>query len=129
MILKKCYLIPKHKKLSEFEKKITRFKNVNPQAKANEDLKPKVSDNAGDIFNEMYYIYKEKYEEEKDGFNDKDRKKCDYAKLILTDDYEYESEKEEKKTYEKPDKKNHLKNEKKIMQKNLVNWLIKKKQI
>ena len=44
----------------------------------------------------MYYIYKEKYEEEKDGLNDKDKIKSDYIKLSLTDDYEYESEKEEK---------------------------------
>ena len=37
---------------------------------ANEDLKAKVLDNAGDIFNEMYYIQKESYKEEKDGLND-----------------------------------------------------------
>ena len=45
-----------HKKLSEFHKKSTRFENVNPQTEANKDLKVKVLENAGDIFNEMYYI-------------------------------------------------------------------------
>ena len=80
-----------HKKLSEFHKKLTRLKDLNSQTKANEDLKAKVLDNAGDIFNEMYYIYKVK-----DGLNNKDTKKFDYTKLRLTDDYEYESEEEEK---------------------------------
>ena len=42
-----------HKKLSEFHKKFTKLKSVNPQAEANKDLKAKVLDNAGDIFNEM----------------------------------------------------------------------------
>ena len=81
-----------HKKLIGFHKKITRFKNVNPQTEANEDLTAKVLDNAGDIFNEIYCIYKEKYEEEKDGLNDKDTNKFDYTKLLLTDGYECESE-------------------------------------
>ena len=53
----------------------------------------------------MYYIYKEKYKEEKDGLNDKDTKKFNYSKLRLTDYYEYESEKEEKETDKKPGKK------------------------
>ena len=53
----------------------------------------------------MYYIYKEKHEEEKDGVNDKDTKKFDYTKLRLTDDYEYESQERVKETNKKPDKK------------------------
>ena len=53
----------------------------------------------------MYYIYKERYNEEKNGLNTKDTKKFDYTKLRLTDDYEYESEEEEQ-TSKKPDK-NH----------------------
>ena len=53
----------------------------------------------------MYYIYKEKYEEEKDALNEKDTKKFYYTKTRLFDDYEYESEKEEKETDKKPNKK------------------------
>ena len=88
---------------------------------ANKDLKAKVLDNAGDIFNELYYIYKEKYEEEKDTLNEKDTKKYDYTKLRLSDDYEYESEKqekeekEEKETDKKPNKKKPPKNQQKIV--------------
>ena len=51
-----------HKKLSEFHKKITRFKNFNPKTEANKDLKAKILDKSGDIFNEIYYIYQEKCE-------------------------------------------------------------------
>ena len=54
-----------HKKLGEFHKIFTKFKSVNSQTEANKDLKAKALDNAGDLFNEMYYIYKEKYVEEK----------------------------------------------------------------
>ena len=34
-----------------------------------------------------YYIYKEKYNEEKDGLNTKDKKCFYYKKLRLIDDY------------------------------------------
>ena len=58
-------------------------------------MKPKVLDNVGDLFNELYYIYKDKYNEEKDGLNTKNKKVFYYKKLRLTDDYQYESEEEE----------------------------------
>ena len=48
-----------HKKLNDSHKKVTKLKNVSPQTKTNEDLKEKVLDNVGDLFNELYYIYKD----------------------------------------------------------------------
>ena len=54
----------------------------------------KTLDNVGNIFHKLYYIYKDKNNEEKKGLNTKDTKKYDYIKLRLTDDYQYESEKE-----------------------------------
>ena len=75
-------------------------------------MKPKVLDNVGDLFNELYYIYKDKYNEEKDGLNTKDKKNFYYKKLRLTDDYQYESQEEEEneqQTSKKPDKKEPLK--------------------
>ena len=36
-----------------------------------------------DIFNELYYIYKEKYNEEKDGLNRKTKKEFDYTNLMI----------------------------------------------
>ena len=85
-----------YKKLNDFFKKFNKLKAVNPQADENKVLKPKVLDNVGDLFNELYYIYKDKYNEEKDGLNTKNEKVFYCEKLRLTDDYQYESEEKEK---------------------------------
>ena len=71
MILKNCHLILCIKKRNNFHKRFTGFKKVSPQTKNNEDLKTKGLDNAGDLFNDLYYIYKERYEEEKDALKKK----------------------------------------------------------
>ena len=39
-----------------------------------------------------YYIYNDKFSEEKDGLNARNKKKFDYKNLRLTDDCQYESE-------------------------------------
>ena len=54
-----------YKKLNDFNKKINKLKAVDPQTDENKVLQPKVLDNVGDLFNELYYIYKDKYNEEK----------------------------------------------------------------
>ena len=59
-----------YKKLNDL-KKINKFKAVIPQANENKILKPKVLN----IYNDLYYIYKDKYNEEKDGLNTKKTKK------------------------------------------------------
>ena len=60
----------------------------------------------GDLFNELYYILKDKYNEKMGGLSAEDRKEFDYKKLRLTDDYQYWSEnEEEQQTSEKFDKK------------------------
>ena len=58
---KESSLISMHKKLKNFHKKFTELKNVVPQTEANKNLKEKVLDDAGDLFNDLYYIYKNKY--------------------------------------------------------------------
>ena len=84
-----------YKKLNDL-KKINKLKAVHRQTDENKVLKPKVLDNVGDLFNELYYIYKDKYNEEKDGLNTKNEKVFYCEKLRLTDDYQYESEEKEK---------------------------------
>ena len=59
-------------------------------------MKPKVLNNVGDVFSELHYIFKDKYNEEKDDLDTKSKKSFYYKKLWLTDDYQYESEEEEK---------------------------------
>ena len=62
-----------HKKLNDFHKKFTGLEKLTPQTK--ENLKEKVLDNTGNLFNELSYIYKEIYKKEKDALNKKDIKK------------------------------------------------------
>ena len=86
--------------------------------------------NVGDLFNKLYYIYKDKYNKEKDGLDTKNKKLFYYKKLRLTDNYHYESDKERKKKEKnnKLVKRNHLKDQQKRMWAILMNELIEKKQ-
>ena len=100
-----------YKKLNDFKKIFNKLKAFDPQTDENKVLKPKVLGNVGDLFNERYYIYKDKYNEGKDGLNTKNKKLFYHKKLRLTDDYQYESKEEEEEEEEKqqtskrPDKK------------------------
>ena len=53
------------KKPNDFYKISTMFKKRNPQIKEKEDLKEKVLDDVGALFNELNYVYKDKHNEEK----------------------------------------------------------------
>ena len=93
-------------------------------------MKPNVLDNVGDLFNDLYYIYKDKHNEEKDGFNTKNKKYFYYRKLGLTDDYQNESEEEEKEekeqTSKKLDKRESLKKSAKDDWPKLKEWVSEK---
>ena len=99
-----------HKTLKNFNKKFTSLKNVVPLTKANKNLKEKVLDDAGDLFYDLYYIYKNKYNKEINNLNRKDTENFDYKILRLTDNYQYVSEnEEEQQTSKKFNKKESLK--------------------
>ena len=51
-----------------------KLKAVDPETDENKILKPKVLDIVRDLFNELYYIYKDKYSEKNDGLNTKKKK-------------------------------------------------------
>ena len=89
-------------------------------------MKPKVLDNVGDLFNELCYTYKDKYKEEKDGLNTKNKKAFYYKKWRLTDDYQYESEEEEKEEEEQTSKKEPLKKPTKDDASNFNKWVNEK---
>ena len=92
------------------------MKTVDQQTDENKVLKPKVLDNVGDLFNELYYIYKDKYNEEKEHLNTKNKNLFYYEKLRLTDEYQDKSEEEKKKKKNnRLAKKNHLKSQQKMM--------------
>ena len=96
-----------YKRLNDFKKRFNRLKIVNPQTNNNKVLKQKVLDDVRDLFNELCYIYKDKYKEEKYGLNargkkkKKKKKKINCKKLTPTDDYQYESEEKEQQTSKK----------------------------
>ena len=56
-----------YKRLNDFQKRFNKLKNVIPQTDENKDLQEKVLNGVGDLYNELYYIYKDKYDEEKNG--------------------------------------------------------------
>ena len=84
-----------------FIKNLLTLNNPVPQTENNKKIKQEVLTNAGDIYNELYYIYKNIYNKKINSLNAKNRIKLDYKKLGLSDDYQYSSEEEEKKQEEK----------------------------
>ena len=93
--IKELSLNSMHETLKTFNKKFAGLKNVITWTKGNKKLNQKVLDNARNLFNDLYYIYKDKYNEEINSLDTKNRKKFDYKKLRLTDNYLYLSEEEQ----------------------------------
>ena len=110
----------KKKTKKEIHKKFTSLKNVIPQTKNNEYVKPKVLDNVEDLFNDLYYIYKERYEEEKDALNENDTKNW-LHKIRLAD-----SEEEDKQTDKKFNKKEPPKRPAKVDAKKFIQLIARK---
>ena len=77
-----------------YHKKFISLSNLTPRTKSKEKLKQEVLKNAGDIYNKLYYIYKNKYNKKINSLNAKNRIKLDHKKLRLTDDYRHPSEEE-----------------------------------
>ena len=113
-----------------FKKRFNRLKIANLQTDTNKVFKEKVLDSVRGLFNELYYIYNDKYNEKKDGLNAKNKNNFDCKKLRLTDNYQYEPEEEkQQQTSKKRDIKNRSKNQRKIIWKNLIHGLVEKKQV
>ena len=74
------------------------YHKLKPQ-KENKKRKQEVLSNVGDIYNELYDIYKSKYNKKINSLDAKN--KLDYKKLRLSDNYLYSSEEEQEKQGEK----------------------------
>ena len=83
-----------------YHKKFISLSNLTPRTKSKEKLKQEVLKNAGDIYNKLYYIYKNKYNKKINSSDIKNRTKFDYKKLKLADIYEYPSDKEQEEEQE-----------------------------
>ena len=53
-----------YKKLNKFNDEITSVNNISPQKKNTKELKNEVLSNVRHLYNELYYIYKDKYNKE-----------------------------------------------------------------
>ena len=80
-----------------FIKNLLVLKNVTPRTKDNKSLKIKVLKDVGDLYNDLSYIYKNKYNEEINNLDTENKKELDYKKLRLSDDYQYSSDEEQEK--------------------------------
>ena len=109
--------------MKDFREKCCRRKKAIPQSKEKKDLKAALMGNSGDLFHELHYVYKDKYNAKKDALNRKGKNKFYYTKLRLTNDYLYESEEEEeeKQADKIPDKKEPPKKSTKSDAKELMN--------
>ena len=87
--------------------------------------------NAGDLYNLLYYIYKNKYNKKINSLDTKNKTKLHYKKLRLTDDYQYLSEEETQKEEQKEEQEEEQEEKQKetiTVPINLINGLINKKQ-
>ena len=81
--------------MREYHKKFNSFNNLKTRTKDNEKRKQELLTNVGDICNDLYDIYKSKYNKKINSLNAKNKKKLDYKKLRLSDNYLYSSEEEQ----------------------------------
>ena len=96
--IKKLSLNSMFNLMREHHKKFTSLNNLVPQTENNKKLKQEVLNNAGNIYNELYYIYKNKYNKKINSLDTKNKIKLDCKNLRLTDDYQYLSEEEQEET-------------------------------
>ena len=108
--------------MKEHHKKFNSLNNLKPRKIANKTKRLEVLIYVDYIYNELYKIYKNKYNREIDRLNVENKKMLDCKQLKL-DDHQYSSEEEQEKQekqekqeeQDKQDKKNHL------IQKKLLN--------
>ena len=120
-----------YNRLKDFKKRFNGLQTVNPQADKNKDWKLKVLNDAEDLFNWLYYIYQDKYNEEKYNLNTKDKKfftAKNWGWLMIISTILKKKKKNNRLLKKSLTKKNQLKNQQKMIWANFMNRLIKKKQ-
>ena len=89
----------------DHHKKLNSLINLKPRIRDNKNKRLEFIIHASDIYNKLYYIYKNKYDKEIDSLRAKNKKKLDYKQLKISDDYWYtsdEEQEEQKKQNKKP---------------------------
>ena len=98
--------------MKDYHKKFNSLNNLKTRRKDNEKRKKEVLNNVGDIYNELYDIYKSKYNKKIDRLSAKNKIKLNYKQLRLSDEYLYSSEEEQEKQDKKQEKQEEKQEEK-----------------
>ena len=91
--------------MKEYHKKFNKLNNLKTRIKDNEKRKQEVLTNIGDIYNELYDIYKNKYNKKIDRLSAKNKKKLDCEQSRLSDNYLYSSKEEQEEEQENQEEK------------------------
>ena len=100
-------------KLNKFKRNIFDLKGVSPRKREKKELKNKVLANVKKRYNELYYIYKEKYNKEINSLNTDDKESFDYKNVRLSD-YTYSSEEDEEEQEQQEQKQEKIQDKKNI---------------
>ena len=79
--------------MKDHHKKLNSLINLKPQTRNNKHKRLEVLIHAGDIYNELYNIYRSKYNKKIDSLSAKNEKKLDYKHLKISGDYLHSSDK------------------------------------
>ena len=113
--------------MKEHHKKLNSLINFKPQKIANKNKKLEVIINAGNIYNQLYKIYKSKYNKEIDSLSAKNKKKLDYKHLKISGDYQYSSDKEQEEEQEEQEEKQEKQDKNHLIQKKILNGCLIRK--
>ena len=94
--VKKLLLDSTSNLMKEHHKKFIKLNHLKPRTGYNKNKRLEVLIHVGNIYNELYYIYKSKCNK-KNRLSAKNKKKLDYKQLRLSDDYQYSSDEEQEK--------------------------------
>ena len=94
--------------MKDYHKKFNSLSNLKTRTKDNEKRKQEVLTNVGDIYNELYDIYKRKYNKKIDRLSAKNKIKLNCKQLRLSDEYLYSSEEEQEEKQDKKQEKQDL---------------------
>ena len=113
--IKKLSLDSMFNLMKDHHKKLNSLINLKPPTRDNKNKRLEAIIHAGNIYNELYNIYRSKYNKKIDSLSAKNKKKLDYKQLKISGYYRYSSdeeqeEQEEQKEQEEQEKqdKNHL---------------------
>ena len=96
--------------MKEYHQKFNKLNNLKTRTKDNEKRKQEVLTNVGNIYNELYDIYKSKQNKKIYSLNAKNKKTLDYIKLRFSDNYLHSSEEKQKEDQEEKQEEEEQKN-------------------